>query len=190
MISDTLVFIKNQLNTHLNLGRSTTELQEDLVVFVEGDNKEFLTFTMGAISVLLINIEEENLLRSPNQFTRTLPNGVQQNVNPDIRLNLYVLFVANFKEYAESLRYLSRIFRYFQNHRKIDQHRAPELSENIEHLVIELITLPFSEQNDIWNALRVAYHPSVLYKVKMVVFRDEDAQSSPSVEEIGVGLQE
>jgi hypothetical protein len=55
----------------------------------------------------------------------------------------------------------------------IDHHNTPELSENIEQLMIELITLPFSAQNEVWSALRVAYHPSLLYKIKMIVFQDE-----------------
>ena len=48
---------------------------------------------------------------------------------------------------------------------------------------MELITLPFSEQNEIWNALRIHYLPSVLYKVKMIVFRDEDAMPLPETAE-------
>ena len=60
---------------------------------------------------------------------------------------------------------------------------APELSENIEQLVMELVTLPFSEQNEVWSSLRVTYHPSVLYKVKMVVFQDEDAVGMPEIGE-------
>jgi len=43
--------------------------------------------------------------------------------------------------------------------------------------------LPFSEQNEMWNALRTIYHPSVLYKVKMIVFRDIDAAVMPGIKE-------
>lgn len=173
MISEALVFLKNRLNTHLNAGLNPDESYEDQVVFLDGQNMEPLTFKLGAVSVLLINIEEENTLRPPDLYKRTATNGSQHNVHPEIRLNLYVLFVAHFKQYEESLRYLSLIIRYFQKHRLIDHHTAPELSANIDKLIMELITLPFSEQNEVWNALRVTYHPSVLYKVKMIVFQDE-----------------
>ena len=61
-------------------------------------------------------------------------------------------------------------------------------SENIERLVIELVTLPFSQQNEIWSALRVAYHPSVLYKVKMVVFQDEDGATPPDIGETTIRI--
>jgi hypothetical protein len=183
MIDEALVFLKNRLNAHLNSGRNPEESREDRVVFLDGQNMEPLTFKLGAVSALLINIEEENTLRPPDLYQRISPDGTRQKVNPQIRLSLYVLFVAHFKQYEESLRYLSLIIRYFQSHRLLDHHNAPELSENIEKLIMELVTLPFAEQNEIWNALRVTYHLSVLYKVKLIVFQDENAVGMPELAE-------
>lgn len=183
MIDDTLVFLKNHLNAYLNSGRDPNESSEEKVVFVDGEKMDPLSFRLGAVSILLINIEEENTLRAPDQYMRMSPNGASQKVQPEIRLNLYVLFVARFKQYEEALRYLSLIIQYFQNHRVLNHHNAPELSEEIEQLVMELVTLPFSEQNEVWNALRLTYHPSVLYKASMIVFRDEDALGMPEAAE-------
>ncbi|MCB0207843.1 MAG: DUF4255 domain-containing protein [Anaerolineae bacterium] len=183
MLNETLVFLKNRLNGHLNSGRNPEESREDQVVFLDGQNLEPLIFKLGAVSVLLINIEEENTLRAPDPHIRISPDGTRQKIQPEIRLNLYVLFVARFKQYEESLRYLSLIIQYFQKHRLLNHHNAPELNENIDQLVMELITLPLSEQNNVWNALRVTYQPSVLYKVKMIVFQDEDALGRPEIKE-------
>jgi hypothetical protein len=185
MICESLSFLKNCLNTYL----STDGASEDKVVFLDGQNMEPLTFKLGAVSILLINIEEENTLRRPDPYTRVSSNGEHQKVQPDIRLNLYVLFVAHFNDYGNSLHYLSQIIRYFQSHRVFDHHNAPELNENIEKLIVELITLPFSEQNEVWNALRVTYHPSVLYKVKMLVFQDEEVRSVPEITEKDINIR-
>jgi hypothetical protein len=57
---------------------------------------------------LLINLEEETTLRADDPFKRTLATGTQQKVQPAIRLNLFVLFVAHYKQYPDSLRALSR----------------------------------------------------------------------------------
>jgi hypothetical protein len=142
-----------------------------------------IPFALGNVTALLINLEEENTLRSADPYVRVASDGIRQKVHPEIRINLYVLFVAHFKDYEQSLSYLSRIIQHFQCHRVFNHQNAPELSERIDQLVLELITLPFSEQNEIWGSLRTSYHPSVLYKVKMIVFRDEDAMSVSEVTE-------
>jgi hypothetical protein len=152
MINDALIFLKNRLNTQLSLGANPNDSQEDKVVFLDGQSMEPLTFKLGAVSVLLINIEEEKTLRAPDPYKQVTANGSFQKVNPEIRLNLYVLFVAHFKLYEDSLNYLSQIIRYFQQHRVFNHHNAPDLSESIEKLLPELITLPFSQQNEVWNA--------------------------------------
>ena len=156
MISDTLVFLKNQLNTYLKSisGRKPDESWEDKVVFLDGEKMDPVSFKLGAVTVLLVNLERENTLRAADPYTRTLANGSLQKVQPEIRLNLYVLFVARFKQYEQGLSYLSAIIKYFQSHQLLNQQNAPELDESIEQLSIELITLPFSEQNEVWSALR------------------------------------
>ena len=187
MISEVLIFLRNQLNSYLHgqVGWSLEESREEKVGFVDGQEMDPITFRLGAVSALLINIEADNTLRAPEPYWRMAPDGTQYRAQPEIRLNLYVLFVARFKKYEDSLRYLSLIIQYFQNHRVFNHHSAPDLSEYMEQLVMELITLPFSEQNEVWNALRTTYHPSVLYKAKMVVFRDADAvATTPDIEDL------
>ena len=183
MINETLVFLKNSLNTLLSSGGKPHDPQEDQVVFPVGQNMESLNLKLGAVSIVLINLEQENVLRAPDLYLRTLPDGTVQKVQPEIRLNLYVLFVAHYQQYEDSLRNLSAIIQYFQDHRLITQHDSPELNENIEQLVIELVTLSFSELNEVWSSLRLSYHPSALYRVKMVVFQAEAATGMPAVEE-------
>jgi hypothetical protein len=183
MIDDVLVFLKNRLNNYLNSGRSPEDSAQDKVVFVDGEKTDPLSFQLGAVSILLINVEEENTLRPPDLYARTLADGQRQRVRPEIRLNLYVLLVARFKQYEEGLSFLSRVIQHFQHHRLIDHHSAPDLSEDIDHLNLELVTLPFSEQNEVWSALRTAYLPSVLYRVRMAAFREQEAIEPQQIEE-------
>ena len=181
MIDDALIFLRDHLNTYLSQADSPAEAPKPRVVFVGGDRMDPLTFTVGAVSALLVNIEEENSLRPPDLYRRTSPAGAAQKAQPEIRLNFYVLFVAHFNLYEDSLKYLSLVIQHFLDYRLLDHQNAPELSEKIEKLVVELVTLPFSEQNEVWSALRVTYHPSVLYKVRMVVFQGEDVVVAPQI---------
>lgn len=185
MIGETLLFLRDQLNEHLKVrsGWNPADPWEDKVVLPDGETMDPITFQLGAVTELLINLEEENTLRAAAPYRRTLSDGTTLQVQPDIRLNIYLLFVARFKQYEQGLRYLSRIIHFFQSHRVFDRAGAPALPASLEKLVLELVTLPFSEQNEIWNALRTTYHPSLLYKVGLIVYRDEESQQAPEIRE-------
>jgi hypothetical protein len=182
MIEDAIVFLRDRLNRSLR-GLSGAGPSEDKVEFVCGDQLDPISFKSEAVSALLINVEEENTLRAPDPYAGVDANGVRQKVRPEIRLNLLLLFVAQFKEYAHSLTYLSAVIRYFQSDGVFTRQNAPELSERIDKLVVELVTLPISEQSLIWSSLRTPYRPSVLFRVKTIVFKDKGGLPLPPVKE-------
>lgn len=183
MIAQAIQFLRNQLNAHMDFVSSDTpsESTEDPVVFVDLTNVDPIQFKLNAVSVLLINVEQNQILRPDDPYKRLSNAGVAQKIQPDIRLNLSVLFVARFRRYEDGLAQLSQMIRFFQSRPVFNHDNAPELSDDIEQLVLELTTLPFNQQNEVWSALRTTYLPSLLYKVKMIVFRDENAVSVPVV---------
>jgi hypothetical protein len=183
MLNEVLTFLKSSLNDHLRVKGTSHEPQEDQVVFLAGSSADSLGLKLGTVSALLVRIEQEKVLRAADLYQRTMPDGTIQNAAPEIRLELFVLFVAHYSQYEDALRKLSAIIAYFQDHRLITAESAPDLSENIQQLVIELVTLTFAEQNEIWGSLRLPYHPSVLYKVKMVVFRADAKAATAAVSE-------
>ncbi|MGO4773489.1 Pvc16 family protein [Flavobacterium sp. W22_SRS_FK3] len=74
-------------------------------------------------------------------------------VFPEIRIELLVLFVAKFNDYTQSLKFLSYVIKFFQANRVFDPRNSPELyGENIEKLIVELVTLPLEEQNQVWHS--------------------------------------
>lgn len=185
MLNEVLTFLRDHLNHNLHpgAGLAADDTNEEAVVFVDGEKIDPISFKLGAVSVLLINVEEDNSLRRPDPYLGLSTGGDTIKVNPEIRMNLYVLFVARYKKYESGLAQLSDIIRHFQAHRVFDRQNSPDLPADIEKLFLELVTLPLSEQNDLWNALRTTYHPSVLYKVRTVVFRDVDARRPVEIAE-------
>jgi len=198
MIADALVFLRDHLDAYLRtasgvpLGESQAEAKRarfiattktDSIVFGGDDGPD-----QDAMYLLLVNVEEDKTLRSADPRARRLPDGSTQRVQPDVRLNLYVLFVARFKDYERALNNLSFTIQYFQTYPVFNRQNAPALNERIEQLVVELTTLTFSEQSEILSGLRLPYHPSVLYKVKMIVFRDEDALPLPPINQIQIAV--
>ena len=176
MIADVVGFLRGRLNKAIPRDSSGGSA-EDLFVYVGATKEDSVSFTANAVSMLLVRIEEETTLRPPDLFAMVSADGTRKRVEPEIRMNVFILFVARFPEdYRLSLQLLSRVIRYFQNHRVFTRENAPELGAHIPQLVLELVTPSFSEQNEIWGALRVSYQPCALYKVKMVVFQDEDGE--------------
>lgn len=183
MIAEVIKFLRGRLNATLPR-ESPGGPVEDLFVYAGTSNDERVIFKTDAISVALVRIDQETALRQPDLHAKVSAVGVRQKVEPEIRLNLFVLFVARFPDdYSLSLHHLSRVIQYFQNHRVFNHQNSPDLHRDIPQLVLELVAPSFSEQNEMWGALRTAYQPSALYKVRMVVFRDEDAQPLATIEE-------
>jgi hypothetical protein len=185
MISKVLLVLKDVVNDYLstNSGWSPADSDFGQVVFLDSDKVDVVDFKLGAISLLLVNVEEEHSVRPADPYRRSLPDGTAQRVSPPIHLNVYVLFVARFADYKQSLHYISLILQFFLTHRVLDHESTPALDDGIEKLTMDLLTLPFSEQNNLWGILRTAYQPSLLYKVRMVVFQDEDAVIVPPAAE-------
>ena len=183
MLAEALTFLRRHLDEQLRvrLGGSQDDAAGDKVVFLDGDKMDPISFQLNAVTTLLINIEEERILRGADPHVRQTEDGSRQRVQPDIRLILYVLFVARFKKYETAWQHLSMIVEHLQSTRVFEPATAPELPEGIERLILELVTLGFAEQNEVWNALRTTHHPSVLYRVKLVAYRDRRPAEAPII---------
>lgn len=182
MIDRALVFLRDTLNGALarTSGGGGTE---DAVVFVDGDKLDPLTLKVGAVNALLVNLEREAVMRRDDPFVRLLADGSAVRGRPDVRLNLGVLFVARFQVYEAGLAALSAVLAFFQANPVFDGRSAPNLDPRIARLVVDLHTQPLAEQNDLWGALRLAYHPSLLFKVRMLVVEDGDLAGAPLIVE-------
>ena len=180
MINDVLNLLKNKLNEYFG---DTLGISEDKVQYIDGDKMDPITFPNNAVTPILINVEEDHIMRDPDPFTRVGNDGVKYRTYPELRLNLFVLFISRFTVYDEALKYLSLLIRYFQSNRIFSRENSPDLNPEIGRLVMELITMPFTEQDAVWNALRTTYLPSVLYKVKIIIYQDEDAVVAGAITE-------
>ncbi|NET44164.1 Pvc16 family protein [Okeania sp. SIO2B3] len=185
MIDHVVSFLQEKLDTYIKIkiGDQLTFAENEgnrVVTLLENKNAKEIQLKEGIITTLLINLEEEYTFRSGAAYER-MPNGgrVDQK-NPNLYLNLYLLFVPYFNNYSYSLKFLSLIIKYFQSHRLFDHHNSPELHPEIEKLTMELVNLPFTEQREVWAGLGLPYLPSVIYKVRMVVFTDTDTVESVS----------
>ena len=184
MIDRALLFLRDELNAHLaRAGGGAGAGLEDPVTLVDGDKLDPLTLKTGAINALLVNLEQDMIMRRDDPFLTTLSDGSIVRARPDIRLNLWILFIARFHAYEAGLAGLSSVLEFFQANPVFDGRSSPALDPGIDRLQVELHTLPLSEQNDLWGSLRLGYHPSLLFKVRMIIVRDTDALPGVAVSE-------
>jgi len=176
MIDVALTFIKDYLVaefTGSGVGVSISSLPKDPDTDNSSDN----------IFITLLNLEEEKVIRSqpaykpaPFPFTDTRVRLV----NPEIRLNLYLLLTAQFKKenYLSSLRYISKTIATFQGRNVFTKDYfasmiPPGDYPGIEKLIVELYSPTFEQNNQIWQILGSRMMPFVLYKVRMIVLEDD-----------------
>ena len=175
MIGEVFTFFKNLLESHFNneitVGFPPTIGPNDSISFVEG------------LNLVLVNLEQDESTRPANPYIRKEGNDFY-NVMPEIRLNMHLLAIANWTSdsdqgYISGLNVLSKVIRFFQARRVFRQEDEAKFPEGVEKLLVDMITLPYKEQNEVWNALRTHYRPSALFRVRMIIFREDIDTKAP-----------
>ena len=187
MIELALQFVKAELDTFIPLTTGSDTVKVKLSNIVNDLGK--YAFEQNLIGASVINIEEERTLKAHlPQYTYL--NGKHVIREPELKLNLYVLFAANFQVYDEALKYLSIILTYFQSHPSFTQDEFPSLDSRIEKLTLELQSPTFEQWNQIWGANGGKQLPSILYKMRMVILQpDAPSAIRPPVSSIGANVQ-
>jgi hypothetical protein len=195
MIGVTLDYLRKILSEKLGADKAHPQL-----VFLSSQDDDSIKFPKDAISMLLINMEKEEHTRMDDPYrqkNKTTDDFFQ--VYPEIRLNLYLLFVSNWGDYKTGLDRLSEVITFFQANRVFSSHRTTEdgsliptegFPANVDRLSIEFITLPFDKQNEVWNSLRTTYRPSVLFKLRMLAFQQSSGPITPKVKEKEIHVQQ
>lgn len=177
MLSDLFGVLKDALVDHVRLatGYQPTVSVAAPVSFIRSPKIETVDFADNSVTMMLLNIEEDRKAMPADPYRRTAADGTRLMVRPPIALNVFVLFVARFSNYADSLRHIDLIVQFFQKHRAMDPSTMPKLvGKNIDKIACELFTVPLSELNHIWGPLNTAYQPSLVYRFRVVFYHDMD----------------
>jgi hypothetical protein len=168
LIDKALSFLKTELNTWLAI-RSGSDNMIDISALLDEGGK--VKLPSNSLAITLVNIDEERVMKMQQPEIKTI-NGHVSYVNPELRINLYILISANFDKYSEALKLISYALYFFQANNVFESSDFPQLGE-IQRLVPELYTINFDQQNNLWTSLGAKYMPSVIYKLKMLVLQDD-----------------
>lgn len=180
VIDSALIALITELNNYFLAGAPGSE--KVVAANLLNQNGTLTTGVNGKVVLSLVNIEEDRISRSLNTY-RQQPNGQVEKLNPEVKLNLYLLFIAcpnsdgpgtNFTDSVENL---SRVIGFFQTKNFFDHQNTPLLDQRIEKIVMDTYSLTFEQQNHLWGALGAKYMPSAMYKARLVKIQEEEVVS-------------
>ncbi len=189
MIDAALSFLSDQLNEYLKIKSNDPDTTRILLsnVAITSESGTTVGFPDNHLGMSLINIEEERVFKD-QRTSFVNKDGQTEHMNPDLKLNLYILISANYQDsvasgssedYKEGLKQLSYVISYFQAKNVFTKDNSPTLAESsIEKLIVELYSYNFEQLNNFWSVLGTHYMPSVLYKVRVVVFQEKAIQDT------------
>jgi hypothetical protein len=182
MIDSALTFLTEELNDYIVRKTGTAGDYVSLRHLAkQGDGSETGP-APGTLSCALVNVEEERVARRQAPYTH-IEGGQVSRRNPEILLNLYLLFAANpgTDNYREALKLLSHTIRFFQGRNDFTPESFPAMDPALKRLQLDLISIPLEEQSYLWGAVSNAYMPSVVYRLRLITLADEELLSIDTV---------
>lgn len=173
VLERSLSFIQGQLDTYLKQKMGDNDNKEKVVLSELLKQNGEVAIEQDQVALTLVNIEEERVAKNQEAYLRQ-ENGTHQKTNPEIKLNLYLLFVARYGQYDEALKAISHVISFFQSRNVFDRTKYPEMDESLDRLVFDLQTMSFEQMNHLWGALGAKYMPSVLYKMRVLTVSEEE----------------
>lgn len=195
MIHIAVDFLQTVLNDYLlqklpgngTEGGSSTGPQKVVFPKIDADPP---TFHPESINLLMINLEEERLLKTPNPYTQLSQEGIINSVSPPLRLELMLLFAAKFSNYSTGLKHLSYTIQFFQANPVFSSRQFPSLPIDVDKLNMEFYSMNSTQKNEIWSSLKTAYLPSIVYKLKMLVYQEDIPSLEGEITEAQINLNQ
>lgn len=173
-----------ELNQYLNLrapAQPPERVVADSLFDLDGDAKEE---AKEKVVASLVNVEQDRVYRPVDPFERA-GDGTAQYIRPEVNVNLFLLFIANYSNYEEALKAIAHVIGFFQR-RSVFSIADPDWDPDAEARVsFELFTLSFEQQNHLWGAIGAKFMPCVMYKAGLLKVRDTQVEADVApVEEI------
>ncbi len=180
MIYTALDHIRDELNQSFRYQQDTGEDRVVVSNIVEQDGS-VPPHVDNKVLMFLVNIEKET---AGSQRAAPAPTGEGPAAvyGPPLCLNLHVMFAAHFSgdNYDESLKAISHTVSFFQRRRELHPDVVEGAAGRIDRIVMDIENLDIRDLGSLWGVLSGKYLPSVLYKVRMVVFASPDVSDVES----------
>lgn len=189
MLHQTLTYIKDYLIRAFKQLDSTDQTQIEIGAVDKDDTQH------ADLLITLLNIEEERINKQQLPY---LYNGEPikpeketdldirvERINPEIKLNLYVLITSQASDYGEALKKISKVIGIFQQKYLFKEFDA-EYYDKLDRLAFDLYPLTFEQSNSLWQTFGVKMMPYVIYKIRMLTVQTDIPIIAIPVEEVKV----
>lgn len=169
MLDIALQFLKDEINAYTLTSDSTgfTKVKAGPVVNGKGE----YVIDSDTVGLSIVNIEEERVLKS-QVLEHRLAGDQHVVLEPELKLNIYLMFAANYAVYDVALKAISHVITFFQSRPSFTSEQYPALDRQIAKLNVELQSPSYEQLNQIWGFIGAKQLPSVLYKVRMITIQD------------------
>ena len=185
MITQALTYISGKINTtFFTPGGSPRVILGNVATLNDPGSSE------SNVLLSLVNIEEEVMLRNPENFFKRDFNTVYK--NPPMHVNITIMFGAYQPNenglgtnYEGSISKIQKVIGFYQRNSIFERVNFPDLPAGIEKLTFELINLNLEQLHHLWSMLGGKYIPSVAYKMRMVVIDEAlETMEAPLITQI------
>ncbi len=180
MIVEAATLVLSQLNKYIHYVDDSPLGTTDVVIYgniAQLDNGAISGELENKIVLTLVNFSEEAALRNGKTYTRSSLDTVNYH-NPDLYLNIVLLFSANYSNYGTALRRLSQVITFFQGQTKFSTSNSPGVLQNIAitsemSITLDLLSLSFEEVNHLWGSLGGKQLPFSAYRARLIRVHSE-----------------
>lgn len=170
MIHSALEFLTYELNDYIRLRIGELDQRRVHLSSVASELGGIM-IPDKSLGMSLINIEEERTHKDQIS-TKINMAGKVEKINPEIKLNLYILITANFQnqpgdestsDYIDGLKQLSYVISFFQSKNVFTTDNSRSLAAfdlNLKKLVVELYSNSFGQIYNFWSVVGGKYMPS------------------------------
>jgi hypothetical protein len=127
----------------------------------------------------VVHVEENDVVNSPETLKRE-NHAPRCDYSTLRQLEVTVLFSAT-NEYANALRLLEKVIRFFQIKNVFLPFNTPELemlnkagNAHVGKVTFDRVNLNLDQLQQLWNALGGDYRPSLVFKMRMAIVREQD----------------
>lgn len=173
MIQNVLPVVIDELNDYLKSQFNAVEDKAVLSGIVDQDGS-LAVESVNKIIATLIYVDKDTTYKMPPGSSLSGSSFLE--FSPPVNINLTIMFSALFSKshYIEALRYISGVIYFFQYKPLFTAQNTPKLFASADKVYFDLLSVPVSEMMYFYSMLGVKYVPSVVYKMRMLTFSQDN----------------